>query len=68
MKRLYLLVGMLVAALPAYGQVSSVWIDDHTWPEVRDAIASGRRMAIIYAGSSEQNLWTAAGSSQSSII
>jgi creatinine amidohydrolase len=55
MKRLCLLVGMLIVALPAYGEVSSVWIDDHTWPEVRDAIASGKRTAIIYAGSSEQN-------------
>jgi creatinine amidohydrolase len=55
MKRLCLLIGMLVMSLPAFGQVSSVWIDDHTWPEVRDAIAAGKRTAIIYAGSSEQN-------------
>jgi creatinine amidohydrolase len=55
MKRFCLLIGMLIAALPAYGQVSSVWIDDHTWPEVRDAIAAGKRTAIIYVGSSEQN-------------
>src|SRR5438132_14316129 len=55
MKRLCLLIGMLLVALPAYGQVPSVWIDDLTWPEVRDAIASGKRTAIIFAGSSEQN-------------
>ena len=42
-------------APPAYGQAGSVWIDDLTWPEVRDAIASGKRTAIIFAGSSEQN-------------
>ena len=55
MKRLILLVGMLLVALPAQGQTSSVWIDDLTWPEVRDAIAAGKRTAIIYVGSSEQN-------------
>jgi creatinine amidohydrolase len=55
MKKLCLLIGMLVISLPAFGQVSSVWVDDHTWPEVRDAIAAGKRTAIIYVGSSEQN-------------
>src|SRR6202049_1906556 len=63
MKRLFLLVAMLLIALPAHGQVPnqvpgqvpSVWIDDLTWPEVRDAIAAGRRTAIVYVGSSEQN-------------
>ncbi len=55
MKRFFLLFAMLFVALPAYGQAPSVWIDDLTWPEVRDAIASGKRTAIIYIGSSEQN-------------
>jgi creatinine amidohydrolase len=55
MKKLCLLIAMLFIALPAHGQVASVWIDDLTWPEVRDAIAGGKRTAIIYAGSSEQN-------------
>jgi len=55
MKRFCLLIGMLVISLPALAQSSSVWIDDHTWPEVRDAIAAGKRTAIIYVGSSEQN-------------
>ena len=55
MKKLCLLIGMLFIALPAYGQTPSVWVDDHTWPEVRDAIAGGKRTAIIYVGSSEQN-------------
>jgi creatinine amidohydrolase len=32
-----------------------VLIEDMTWTEVRDAIASGRTSAIIYAGSTEQN-------------
>jgi creatinine amidohydrolase len=54
-KRLFLLIAMITAAMPAYGQVRSVWIDDYTWQEVRDAIAGGKRTAIIYTGSSEQN-------------
>jgi len=55
MKRLFLLVAMLFVALPAHGQAPSLWIDDLTWPEVQDAIAGGKRTAIIYVGSSEQN-------------
>jgi creatinine amidohydrolase len=55
MKRLFLLVALLLVALPAHGQAQSVWIDDLTWPEVRDAIAAGKRTAIVYVGSSEQN-------------
>jgi creatinine amidohydrolase len=54
-KRLILLVAMLLTAMPAHGQVRSVWIDDLTWWEVRDAVAGGKRTAIIYTGSSEQN-------------
>ena len=54
MKRFCLLIGMLVISLPAFAQSSSVWIDDHTWPEVRDAIAAGKRTAIIYTGSSDR--------------
>jgi len=33
----------------------SVFIEDLTWPEVRDAIAAGASTAIYYAGSTEQN-------------
>jgi creatinine amidohydrolase len=55
MKSLCFLLVLATAALPAYGQLPSVWIDDLTWPEVRDAIAGGKRTAIIYTGSSEQN-------------
>jgi creatinine amidohydrolase len=46
---------MVVAVLPAHAETRSVWIDDLTWPEVRDAIGAGKRTAIIYTGSSEQN-------------
>jgi creatinine amidohydrolase len=33
----------------------SWYVENLTWPEVRDAIASGRSSAIIYTGSTEQN-------------
>jgi creatinine amidohydrolase len=56
MKRVcFLIAAIVVAALPAHGATRSVWIDDLTWPEVRDAIAAGKRTAIVYTGSSEQN-------------
>jgi creatinine amidohydrolase len=57
----HLLVAVLAAlslallAAPAGAQPRSVWIDDLTWPEVRDAIAGGKSTAIIFVGSSEQN-------------
>src|SRR5438552_15220631 len=44
-----------VVTAPAGAQTRSVWIDDLTWPEVRDAIAAGKSTAIIFVGSSEQN-------------
>src|ERR1700733_11364496 len=55
MRRVFLLLVLLLVALPAYGQTSSVWIEDLTWPEVRDAVPSGKRTAIIYVGSTQQN-------------
>jgi creatinine amidohydrolase len=56
MRKLGLFVAvMVIAVLPAHAEIRSVWIDDLTWPEVRDAIAAGKRTAIIYTGSSEQN-------------
>jgi creatinine amidohydrolase len=39
----------------ARSEPGSVWIDDLTWPEIRDAIAAGKHTAIVYTGSSEQN-------------
>ena len=33
----------------------SVYVEDLTWPEVKQAIAAGRNGAIIYTGSTEQN-------------
>jgi creatinine amidohydrolase len=39
----------------ALGAQQSVYIEDLTWPEVQQAIATGKTSAIIYAGSTEQN-------------
>ena len=60
MRKLHLLIATFAAALafvaaPASAQTRSVWIDDLTWVEVRDAIAAGKTTAIIFVGSSEQN-------------
>lgn len=60
MRKPQLLIAMLAALLvfvaaPAGAQTRSVWIDDLTWVEVRDAIAAGKTTAIIFVGSSEQN-------------
>ncbi len=46
---------LAVTTAPAAAQTRSVWIDDLTWVEVRDAIAAGKTTAIIFVGSSEQN-------------
>ncbi len=35
--------------------VDAVWIDELTWLEVRDAVAAGKRTAIIATGGIEQN-------------
>ena len=60
MRKLHLLIATFAAALafvaaPASAQTRSVWIDDLTWVEVRDAITAGKTTAIIFVGSSEQN-------------
>lgn len=53
--RTVLLAACLSFATPALGAPPSVYIEDLTWPEVRDAIAGGATTAIYYAGSTEQN-------------
>ena len=50
-----LFTACLFFAGPAGAAPPSVFIEDLTWPEVRDAIASGTTTAIYYAGSTEQN-------------
>src|SRR5262245_25948756 len=55
MLRMLLLVTCASLAGVAQAQVRSVYIEDLTWPEVRDSIAAGKTTAIIYTGSTEQN-------------
>jgi creatinine amidohydrolase/Fe(II)-dependent formamide hydrolase-like protein len=55
MQRLGCILLCPLFALPALAQSSSVFIEDLTWTEVRDAIAAGKTTAIYYAGSIEQN-------------
>ncbi len=46
---------LLPAASAALAAPPSVYVEELTWPEVRDAIAAGANTAIYYAGSTEQN-------------
>jgi len=46
---------LLLSTNFAHAQSRSVFIEDLTWPELRDAMASGKTTAIYYAGSTEQN-------------
>ena len=48
-------LGAVVAADAPRPALSSVYIEDLTWPEVKAAVAAGKTTAIIYAGSTEQN-------------
>ena len=52
-----ILRALCFALLPAVAEAAppSVFIEELTWPEVRDAIAAGANTAIYYAGSTEQN-------------
>jgi creatinine amidohydrolase len=45
---------LILSAAPLVAQ-RSVYIEDLTWPEVQQAIQSGKTNAIIYTGSTEQN-------------
>ncbi len=53
--RLACLTGLLLAARPATAQQASVFLEEMTWTEVRDAIGAGKVNAIVYTGSTEQN-------------
>jgi len=50
-----LVVSLLLLSTLACAQPGSVFIEDLTWTEVRDALAHGKTTAIYYAGSTEQN-------------
>ena len=45
----------VLAASRVNAQSQSMYVEDLTSPEVRDAIAAGKTTAIIYSGSTEQN-------------
>jgi creatinine amidohydrolase len=47
-------IAVVLSAAPLFAQ-RSVYIEDLTWPEVQQAIQSGKTSAIIYTGSTEQN-------------
>jgi creatinine amidohydrolase len=49
------LVVSLVPAMPANSADASVFIEELTWTEVRDAIAAGRTTIIVPAGGTEQS-------------
>ena len=55
MKRTLMAIGLLLAATTAFAQTRSVFTEDLTWMEIRDAIAAGKSTAIVYAGGIEQN-------------
>ena len=55
MKRTMMVLGVVLAASTAFGQARSVFTEDLTWFEIRDAIAAGKTSAIVFAGGIEQN-------------
>jgi len=53
--RTLMVVGALLCATSVAAQTRSVYIEDLTWFEIRDAMAAGKTSAIIYTGGTEQN-------------
>lgn len=51
---LLFVVGLIVSPLPAAAQ-SSVFLEELTWTEVRDAVRGGRTTIIVPTGGTEQN-------------
>ena len=54
MRTVIMLAVVLIASV-ASAQTKSVYIEDLTWPEIRDAQAAGKTSAVIVAGGIEQN-------------
>ena len=48
-------LSLSAAQAPSVPQPDSVFLEDLTWTEVRDAIAAGKTTAIIPTGGTEQN-------------
>jgi creatinine amidohydrolase len=55
MKRMLMIFALSLISATTLAASRSVYIEDLTSPEVRDAVAAGKTSAIIYAGSTEQN-------------
>jgi creatinine amidohydrolase/Fe(II)-dependent formamide hydrolase-like protein len=55
MRLVFATLALAFLSMGAGAAPPSVFIEDLTWPEVRDAIAGGAHTAIYYAGSTEQN-------------
>jgi len=55
MRTLTIAAALLTAATAVSAQTRSVYMEDLTWFEIRDAMAAGKTAAIIYAGGTEQN-------------
>lgn len=55
MKRTMMVLALILAAAPAFAQTRSVFTEDLTWFEVKDAMAAGKTTAIVFAGGIEQN-------------
>jgi creatinine amidohydrolase len=55
MSRVLVPAVLLSFAAIATGASPSLYVEDLTWMEVRDQIASGKTTAIVYSGSIEQN-------------
>ena len=55
MRVVLLFLALVLSSQLAEAQRSSVFIEELTWPEVREALDHGRTTAIYYTGSTEQN-------------
>lgn len=53
--RALLTIAVLLAATAATAQTRSPYLEDYTWPELRDAVAGGMTTAVIASGGIEQN-------------
>ena len=53
--RTLIALGIVLIASAASAQTRSVYIEELTWPEIRDAQAAGKTSAVIVAGGIEQN-------------
>jgi creatinine amidohydrolase len=53
--RMSIVLGFLLVASTASAQTRSVFTEDLTWPEIREAQAAGSTSAIVFAGGIEQD-------------